>query len=131
MSEARDVNKQEAGAAQDVKQQEQAILPAVDIFENESGITVQADMPGVSRDHLDVHVDSDTLSIEGRAVIAMPEGMDAVHADIQSTTYRRSFSLSRELDGDRIEAGLKDGVLTLHIPRREEHKPRRIEVQTG
>jgi HSP20 family protein len=131
MTETRDVSKQEVNAAQDVKTQEQAILPAVDIFENESGITVQADMPGVSRDRLDVHIDSDTLSIEGRAVIPMPEGMDALHADIRSTHYQRSFSLSRELDTDRIEAGLKDGVLTLRIPKREEHRPRRIEVQTG
>lgn len=131
MTETRDVSKQESGAEQDVKQQEQAILPAVDIFENDSGITVQADMPGVSRDRLDVHVDSDTLMIEGRAVIPMPEGMDALYADIRSTRYQRSFSLSRELDADRIEAGLKDGVLTLHIPKREEHRPRRIEVKTG
>ena len=132
MTETRDVSKQEAGSAQDLKQQEQqAILPAVDIFENESGITVQADMPGVSKDRLDVHIDSDTLSIEGRAVIPMPEGMDALHADIRPTHYQRSSSLSRELDTDRLEAGLKDGVLTLRIPKREEHRPRRIEVQTG
>jgi HSP20 family protein len=131
MTETRDVSKQEASSAQDVKQQEQAILPAVDIFENASGITVQADMPGVSKDRLDVHIDSDTLSIEGRAVIPMPEGMDALYADIRSTHYQRSFSLSRELDTDRIEAGLKDGVLTLRIPKREEHRPRRIEVQSG
>jgi HSP20 family molecular chaperone IbpA len=131
MTETRDVSKQEASTAQDARQQELTMLPAVDIFENESGITVQADMPGVSRDRLDVHIDSDTLSIEGRAVIPMPEGMDAIYADIRSTRYLRSFSLSRELDTDRIEAGLKDGVLTLRIPKREEHRPRRIEVQTG
>jgi len=131
MTETRDVSKQESGAVQDVKPQEQAILPAVDIFENEAGITVQADMPGVSRDRLDVHIDSDTLSIEGRAVIPMPGDMDALYADIRSTRYQRSFSLSRELDTDRIEAALKDGVLTLRIPKREEHRPRRIEVQTG
>jgi len=131
MSETRDVSKQQAGAAQDERQQEPTILPAVDIFENESGITLQADMPGVSRDRLDVHVDSDTLTIEGRADIPMPEGMDAMYADIRSTRYQRGFSLSRELDTGRIEAGLKDGVLTLHIPKREEHRPRRIEVRTG
>jgi len=131
MTETRDVSKQDAGTAQAVKQQEQAVLPAVDIFENESGITVQADMPGVSRDRLDVHIDNDTLTIEGRAVIPMPEGMDAVYADVRSTLYQRSFSLSRELDTERIEAGLNDGVLTLRIPKREEHRPRRIEVQTG
>jgi HSP20 family protein len=131
MTETKDVSRQQAGMAQDVKQQEQAILPAVDIFENESGITVQADMPGVSRDRLEVHIDSDTLAIEGLADIPMPEAMDAIYADIRSKRYQRSFSLSRELDAERIEASLKDGVLTLHIPRREEHKPRRIEVQTG
>ena len=131
MTETKDVSKQQAGVAQDVKQQEQAIVPAVDIFENAAGITVQADMPGVSRDRLDVHIDSDTLAIEGVADIPMPAGMDAIYADIRSKRYQRSFSLSRELDTGRIEANLKDGVLTLHIPRREEHRPRRIEVQTG
>jgi HSP20 family protein len=130
MTETRDISKQEAETPH-VMQQEQAILPAVDIYETESGITVLADMPGVSRDHLDVHVDSDTLLIEGRAVIPMPEEMEALYADIRSTHYQRSFSLSRELDADRIEAGLKDGVLTLRIPKREEHRPRRIEVQTA
>jgi HSP20 family molecular chaperone IbpA len=131
MTETQDVSKQQAGVAQDVKQQEQAILPMVDIFENESGITLKADMPGVSRDRLDVHIDSDTLAIEGLAEIPMPAGMDAIYADIRSKRYQRSFSLSRELDTERIEANMKDGVLTLHIPRREEHRPRRIEVQTG
>jgi len=131
MTETKDVSKQQAGVAQDVKQQEQTILPAVDIFENESGITVQADMPGVSRDRLNVHIDSDTLVIEGLAEIPMPEGMDAMYADIRAKRYQRSFSLSRELDTEGIEAGLKDGVLTLRIPKREEHRPRRIEVQTG
>ena len=131
MTGTKDVSKQETGVTPDVKQQEQAILPAVDIFENESGITVQADMPGVSRDRLDVHIDSDTLAIEGLAEIPMPEGMDVMYADIRSTRYQRSFSLSRELDTERVEASLKDGVLTLRIPKREEHRPRRIEVHTG
>jgi len=131
MTGTKDVSKQETGVTPDVKQQEQAILPAVDIFENESGITVQADMPGVSRDRLDVHIDSDTLAIEGLAEIPMPEGMDAMYADIRSTRYQRSFSLSRELDTERVEASLKDGVLTLRIPKREEHRSRRIEVHTG
>jgi len=126
MTENKDVTRQESSA-----QQEQAMLPPVDIFENAAGITVQADMPGVSRERLEVHIDSDTLTIEGRAVIPMPEGMDALYADVRSTLYRRSFSLSRELDGEKIEASLRDGVLTLRIPKRAEHRPRRIEVQTG
>lgn len=126
MTETTGVSKQKTAATEE---QERALLPPVDIFENASGITVQADMPGVSRERLEVHIDNDTLSIEGRAETPMPEGMEALHADVRSTLYRRNFSLSSELDGEKIEAGLKDGVLTLRIPKREEHKPRRIEVQ--
>lgn len=128
MTETTGVSKQKTAATEE---QERALLPPVDIFENASGITVQADMPGVSRERLEVHIDNDTLSIEGRAETPMPEGMEALHADVRSTLYRRNFSLSSELDGEKIEAGLKDGVLTLRIPKREEHKPRRIEVQIG
>lgn len=131
MSEKRDVTKADAGVAREAKDMDQPMRPAVDIFEDDTGITVHADMPGVSRDRLDIHVDNDTLSIEGRAEIPMPEGMEALHADIRSTRYQRSFTLSSELEGDKVEASLKDGILTLRIPRREEHKPRRIEIRAG
>jgi HSP20 family molecular chaperone IbpA len=130
MTKSKDVASQKAGAMQEAEEAERAIRPAVDIFEDESGITVQADMPGVSRDRLDVHLDSDSLSIAGDVEITVPEGMDALYADIRSTRYQRSFSLSRELDGDNVEASLKNGVLTLRIPKRAEHKPRKIEVRT-
>ena len=61
----------------------------------------------------------------------MPEGMEAIHADVRSTRYQRSFALSSELDGSKIDATLKDGVLTLRIPKREELQPRKIEVRVG
>lgn len=131
MSETQEVTTQEAGTVQESPEMENAIRPPVDIFEDASGITLRADMPGVSRERLDVHVDRDTLAITGKADIPMPKGMQALYADVRSTRYERSFSLSRELDGGSITANLKDGVLTLHIPKREEHKPRKIEVQTG
>ena len=57
--------------------------------------------------------------------------MEALYADVRSTRYQRSFSLSSELDGNKVEASLKDGVLTLRIPKREQYKPRKIEVRTG
>ena len=59
----------------------------------------------------------------------MPEEMQAVYADVRSTRYQRSFSLSSELDGDRAEATLKDSVLTLRIPKREQYQPRKIEIR--
>lgn len=61
----------------------------------------------------------------------MPAGMEALYADVRSTLYQRSFALSSELDGGKADASLKDGVLALRIPKREEHKARKIEVRTA
>ena len=131
MTETRDVATRKRDALKEEKQQEPAIRPAVDIFEDKTGITVHADMPGVSRDRLDIQIDSDSLTITGDVGIPAPENMEAVYADVRSSRYQRSFSLSKELDSDSIEASLKNGVLTLRIPKREEHKPRKIEVKTA
>jgi HSP20 family protein len=107
------------------------VVPPVDVFENESGITLLADLPGVSRDRLGVRVDGDSLLIEATADAAGPEHMELVYGEAQFPSYRRQFTLSRELDASRIEAALKDGVLRLTIPKLEEAKPRRIEVRVG
>ena len=130
MAERQDMAKQGSKEIQEAKGSERAIRPPVDIFEDATGITLQVDMPGVSRERLNVRVDSDTLTIEGDANIQMQEGMDALYADVRSTRYQRSFSLSRELNMDKIEASLKNGVVTLRIPKREELQPHKIEVRT-
>ena len=131
MNETTNVAKTASKPEQQAREQERTIRPPVDIFEDGSGITVQADMPGVAKDRLDIQIDRDSLSIEGRAELSMPEGMEALYADVRSTLYQRSFSLSSELDVERVDASLKDGVLTLHIPKREQFKPRKIEVRTA
>lgn len=113
------------------REEELILVPAVDIFENAQGITVQAEMPGVSKDRLNVQADRNNLLIEGEAVINMPAGMEALYAEVQATTYRRSFVLSGELETGSIEATVKDGVLTVHIPKRAEFRPRKIEVRQG
>jgi len=130
MNASNDVVSQQTKAVEKGRD-ERLMRPPVDIFEDETGITVQADMPGVSKERLEVHVENDTLSIDGTADIAMPEGMEPLYADIRSTHYQRSFSLSRELDSDKVDATLKDGVLTLRIPKREQYQPRKIEVRVG
>lgn len=107
------------------------MAPAVDISENEQGILLRAEMPGVSKDRLEVHADRNGLSIRGDVSIEMPQGMQALYADVQAMRYARSFTLSGELDPERIDAQLKDGVLTLQIPKRAEFQPRRIEVRAG
>jgi HSP20 family protein len=107
------------------------VVPPVDVYEDESGITLLADLPGVSRDRLGVRVDGDSLVLEATASTAQPENMQLVYGEAQYPSYRRQFTLSRELDTAHIEASLKDGLLKLSIPKLEEAKPRRIEVRVG
>lgn len=132
MTASQEVAKPESTAAQaKAREEEVALLPAVDIFEDAHGITVQAEMAGVSKDRLNVQADRHSLLIEGDAVIDMPEGMEALYAEVQATKYRRSFVLSGELETERIEANLKDGVLTVRIPKRAELRPRKIDVRAA
>jgi HSP20 family molecular chaperone IbpA len=112
-------------------EEEPGLIPPVDVCEDAEGITLIADMPGVSRERLDIQIDGDNLSIDGEASIDMPEGMEALYADVRATHFHRSFTLSRELETDKISAQMKDGVLTLKIPKRAELQPRKIEVSAG
>lgn len=118
-----------AAAPQRGRATESAIRAPVDIFEDSESITLAADMPGVSKDRLDVRVDGNTLLLEGTVQFELPEQAEALYADVRSTVYRRSFVLSRELEAEKIQANLKDGVLTVRIPKRLELRPRKIEVQ--
>ncbi len=122
---------QDGSARQAATRSEAAIRPPVDVFETSDGIRLVADMPGVSKEHLHLQTEGNTLTIEGQVQFDMPEKMEALYADVRSTLYRCSFVLSSELDTGHIEALLKDGVLAVRIPKREELRPRRIEVQSG
>jgi HSP20 family molecular chaperone IbpA len=74
-----------------------ALVPPVDIVENEVGITLLADMPGVSKERLAVRVDGDNLLIEGAAEVKVPDSLELLHSEIRNPYFRRSFTLSREL----------------------------------
>jgi len=108
-----------------------ALLPPVDIYEDETGFTLTADLPGVSKERLGVKVNGDNLLIEGEVLVPAPQGMELLYAEVPASSYRRSFTLSRELDASKIEANLKDGVLKLRIPKAEEARPRKIEIKVG
>jgi HSP20 family protein len=107
------------------------IVPAVDVFEDQTGITVVADLPGVSKDRLDVKVQDGNLVIEAEASVPTPDGLRLLHAEIPAPSYFRAFTLSPDFDTSKIEANLQDGVLKLRIPRSEKARPRRIEVKLG
>jgi HSP20 family molecular chaperone IbpA len=107
------------------------LVPRVDVIEDSTGITLLADLPGVTKDGLDIKVDGPTLSLEGAVALDTPQALDAVFAEVRASRYRRSFTLSNELDTSAIDAQLKDGVLRLRIPKVAEAQPRRIEVRVG
>lgn len=109
---------------------ESVLRPPVDIYETGEGITLQADMPGVSKERLNLRVEGNNLLVEGSIGIARQEQMTALYADVRSTVYRRTFALSNELETDKIDANLKDGLLTVRIPKRAELRARRIEVKS-
>ena len=131
MAEDRDVTETKENPAQAEREHRLVLRPNVDIFENDEAIQLFADLPGVAQDTLELEVDDNTLTIQGGIQIDMPGDMEALHADVRSTHYRRAFTLSSELDTGLIEASLNDGLLAVTIPKREEVRPRKIEITAG
>ena len=107
------------------------LVPPVDIVEDKEGITVKADLPGVSKESLAIGVDGDTLTIEGTVNLGDTAQLQSVYAEVRSPQYKRSFVLSRDLDTEQVSANLANGVLTLRVPKREQAKPRRIEIKAS
>ncbi len=120
-----------AAAAAAPARDERTLLPPVDVVEDSTGITLYADLPGVARERLQLRVEGDTLAIEGEVTLPVPQDMQASHAEVQQSRYRRLFTLSKELDPAKIGAELAQGVLRVRIPKAEHAQPRRIEVKVG
>jgi HSP20 family protein len=108
-----------------------ALTPPVDVIEDAGGITLYADLPGVTRDKLHLQVESGTLTIEAEADLSVPEGLTSSHTEVGLARFRRVFTLSQELDTEKVAAELAQGVLKLRIPKAAHAQPRRIEVQVA
>jgi HSP20 family molecular chaperone IbpA len=106
-----------------------ALMPPVDVIEDASGITLYADLPGVPKDKLSVRIDGESLVIEGEIALEMPKNLEATHVEVSLPRYRRVFTLSKELDAERLSAELKHGVLKLQIQKAEHAKPKRVEIR--
>ncbi|MET0044833.1 MAG: Hsp20/alpha crystallin family protein [Candidatus Thiodiazotropha sp. 6PLUC3] len=107
-----------------------SVRPKVDIFEDSNGITLVADIPGVAKERLDIEIDNEILSIDGEVQLPLPDSIKEGNAGLHASRYQRSFSLSKELDGEQIDASLNDGVLVMKIPKRQEFKAKKIEIRT-
>ena len=118
------LNKESELAGQ--KKVEHWLTPAVDIYENDQGLTLMADLPGVPKDRLNLGIDKGVITIE--ALAPVKEGGTFGYREFGVTGFYRRFQLPDNLELDRISADMKDGVLTIQMPKTEAARPRKIEV---
>ena len=104
-------------------------LPVTDIFETDQALTVVLEMPGVGKDAVDVSVEDDVLAIDGRIDYSKYEGLQPVYTEYNVGHYARSFQLSSKIEQGNIHAELKDGLMTLVLPKVEKAKPRKIKIK--
>jgi len=116
-------------AQEETRSQERYVTPAVDIYESLEGLLVKADLPGVAKDGLDLRVENNLLTIRGRAAHCAPG--ELLYREYELASFFRQFELSDKVDQLNISAELKNGVLTLNLPKAEEAKPRRIDVHVA
>jgi len=106
-------------------------LPAVDIFETPDELVLVADMPGVPSDAVDVRLEGDQLTIEGRVRPEDYEGLKPLYVEYGLGGYHRRFTLGETVDRDNIKAQLKNGVLVLRLPKAQHARMRRIDVKAA
>jgi HSP20 family protein len=121
--------KREVDKAQEPTMPMRAFLPTTDIFETHDALTVVLEMPGADRDNIDVSVENGVLTVEGKINFKKYEGLQPVYSEYNVGPYRRSFRISSRIDQEKIRAEMRDGVITLVLPKAEEAKPRKIEVK--
>jgi HSP20 family protein len=116
--------------AQEHAEQTEAFIPPIDIHEAPDGLKLEADLPGATEQSLQIQLEDNVLSLYAKVDSPAPEGARLLHEEYRLGDYRRSFILSDEVDRDRIAAELKNGVLTLFLPKAERARTRRIEIKS-
>jgi HSP20 family protein len=111
--------------------QSSAALPRVGLFDTKEDLVLRAELPGVSDKDLDVSVEEGTLSLRGSRKVETPKGYSVHRQERAETTFARSFSLPCKVDAEKAQATLKNGVLTLRLPKAPEVKPRQIAVKSS
>ena len=120
--------KREVESKQEATIPARVFLPQTDIFETDQALTVILEMPGVDKDKVELKVENDVLKIEGWIDFSRYEELQPLYTEYNIGNYARSFQLSSKIDQDRISAELRDGVMTLVLPKSEKSKPRKIVV---
>jgi HSP20 family protein len=105
--------------------------PRTSVFEDEDGLTLVADVPGLREGDLELSLDKDVLSLSGERKLRVPEGHTVHRQERRGTRFQRQFTLPYKVNADGLSAELKDGVLTVKLPKAAEAKPRKIAVKAG
>jgi len=103
-------------------------VPNADIYEADDVLVMTMDLPGVEKENLDINLEKNILSIEGRVTLSDYDGLDPVYTEYNVGHFARTFRVSRQIDQEGITAWVEDGVLTLHLKKVQESVPRRITV---
>lgn len=106
------------------------VAPDVDIYETDDKLVLVADVPGVSKDSVELSLEDGVLEITAHRREASTKE-EPIYSEFRPASYYRAFSLSDEIDADKIDANLKDGVLTVTLPKLERAKPRKIAVRSA
>jgi HSP20 family protein len=127
-----EVQEQEEAPADEMERtrSRRSFIPKADIYETEKEIIVLADIPGANEKTVDVTLEKNVLSINAYIEPAIPSGFDIAYAEYEEGDYQRSFRLSDEIDRDKIEATVSDGVLRLRLPKLQEVATKKIAVNT-
>ncbi|WP_320006912.1 Hsp20/alpha crystallin family protein [Maridesulfovibrio sp.] len=102
--------------------------PATDIVENEQGFYMYVDLPGVSKESLDIDLDENTLVVSGKAAATLGDGEKFIDQEFCEGKYARRFTIADTVDRENIKANLKNGVLELFLPKMPEVQPRKIQI---
>ena len=121
------VRENRSGTSNGERAEEQFIAPAATVLENADGYTLEVEMPGVSKDTLEMWVENNELTILGRRSLPAVEGA-LLHRESRPENFRRTFELDPSIDTSKISAHVEQGILTLRLPKAEQVKPRKITV---
>jgi HSP20 family molecular chaperone IbpA len=107
------------------------MTPPTDIWETPEAIYLAADMPGVAQKNVNITLEQDLLTIDGTSEESAPQGYSLVYGEYQPTDFRRQFTISTQINREKIQAVVKDGVLTVILPKAEPARAHKIEVRAG
>jgi len=120
----------EMNKAEETRNQRNFVVPPVDILEDEEGLVLYADMPGVEKDQIFIDIENDILTIKGHAATPGQLAGETIHQEYETRDYHRRFQLLEGINQEKAHAEYNDGVLVLRLPKAEAAKPRQIRIES-